>query len=293
MASFPTSGPIRLVVDLGVGDVTITTGDRRDATVDVRPRSLARPGDVRTAEGTTTEFRADMLVIRGPKARLSALLGFGRGDAVDVTVALPAGSHVEVETMMGTIRIDGRIGDGRLRTGDGPVRLDDAASLTVDTGRGDVIARDVAGRLDVSTGSGSVRIGAVAGPATIKNSHGTIEVGQVGADLRVSASHGDITLGRSEGAAVAKTAYGNIRADEVASGSVQLDTAYGQIEVGIRAGTSAFVDAHTAYGRVRNLLSADDAIQPTGTTAEIRARTAYGDITIRRVAGRAPKGQSR
>ncbi|MCW5714505.1 MAG: DUF4097 family beta strand repeat protein [Bauldia sp.] len=293
MASFPTTGPIRLIVDLSVGDVTIAASERRDATVDVRPRSTARAGDARAAEGTTIDFRADMLVVRAPKARLSSLLGFGRGDAVDVTVALPVGSHVEVETMMGTVRINGRIGDGRVRTGDGPVRLDEAASLIVDTGRGDVTARDIAGRAEVSTGMGSIRIGGIAGSATIKNSHGGIEVGSVGADLRLSASHGEIVLGRSEGEVVAKTAYGSIRADEVALGSVQLETAYGQIEVGIRAGTSAFVDAHTAYGRVRNMLSADDAAPPTGATAEVRARTAYGDITIRRIAGRAPKGQSR
>lgn len=293
MTSFTTTGPIRLIVDVGVGDVTIAAGDRRDVTVDVRPRSSARPGDVRAAEATTVDFRSDMLVVRAPKARLSSLFGFGRGDGVDVTVSLPAGSHVEVETMMGALRVDGRIGDGRFRTGDGSVRLEDASSLAVDTGRGDVFARDIAGRLDISTGMGSIRVGDVAGAATVKNSHGSIEIGGVRADMRVNASHGDIVITRSEGAVVAKTAYGAIRVDEVGLGSVQLETAYGQVEVGIRAGTAAWIDAHTAYGRVRNMLSAADAAPSTGATAEVRARTAYGDITIRRVASRASKGQSR
>lgn len=285
MPSFPTNGPIRLVVDISVGDVAIVAGDRRDVVVDVRPRSAARAGDVRAAETTAIEFRVDQLTVRGPKAHAWGLFGFGKGDTISVTVAVPTGSHIDVETLAGTIRVDGRIGDGRFRTGDGAVRLGDAANLEVETGRGEVVARDVAGRLDLVTGGGVVRIGSVAGPATVKNSHGNVEIGSVGADLRINAAHGHIVVGRVDGSLAANTAYGTIRVDAVARGSVQLDTAYGGIEIGVRSGTAAWLDAHTAYGRVRNTLAGGDGRAPNGATAEIFARTAYGDITVRRAPG--------
>lgn len=284
MPSFPANEPIRLAIDISVGDVTIVASDRHDVTVDVRPRSAARAGDVRAAETTAIDFRVDQLTVRGPKSATWSLFGFGRGDAVDVTVGMPTGSHADVETLAGAIRIDGRIGDGRFRIGDGAVRLADVFNLGVETGRGEVVVREVLGRLDVATGSGVVRIGAVAGPATVKNSHGSTEIGRVGSDLRINSAHGDIVVGRVEGSLVAKTAYGNIRVDQVARGTVQLDTAYGRIEVGVRAGTAAWLDAHTAYGRVRNTLTGDDGAPGGGATAEIRARTSYGDITVRRAA---------
>lgn len=282
MPSFPTRGPIRVALDISVGDVAIVASDRSDVVVDVRPRSAARAGDVRAAEATAIDFRADQLTVRGPKAGAWGLFGFGKSDSIDVTIAVPMGSHIDVETLAGAVRVDGRIGDGRFRTGDGAVRLDDVANLWVETGRGEVVARQVAGRLDISGGAGLVRIGPIAGPATIKNSYGNTEIGSTAADLRVSAAYGDIIVGGVDGSVVAKTAYGNIRVDAIGRGTLQLDTAYGRIDVGVRAGTATWLDVHTAHGRVRNMLSADDRTPPSGATAEIRARTAYGDITVRR-----------
>lgn len=284
MPTFTTNGPIRLTVDISVGAVTIAASDRSEVVVDVRPRSAARAGDVRAAEATTIDFRTESLTVRGPKPGAWGLFGFGKSDTVDVTIALPTGSHVDVETLAGAIRVDGRIGDARFRTGDGAVRVEDANNLGVETGRGEVLARQVTGRLDIVGGAGLVRVGAVAGPATIKNSYGHTEVGSTGTDLRVSAAYGDVTVGKADGGVVAKTAYGNIRVDAVGRGALQLDTAYGRIDVGVRSGTATWLDVHTAHGRVRNTLAADDGTRPTGATAEIRARTAYGDITVRRAA---------
>jgi hypothetical protein len=80
----------------------------------------------------------------------------------------------------------------------------------------------------------------------------------------------------------ARTANGAVRIGEVARGSVELDTAYGELEIGIRAGTAALLDLRSKFGSVRNSLAASDGPEPSETTVEVRARTSFGDIVIRR-----------
>ena len=80
----------------------------------------------------------------------------------------------------------------------------------------------------------------------------------------------------------AKTANGSIRVGEVVRGSVVIETAAGGLDVGIRPGTVAWVDADSRFGRVHNTLGATGSPDPSEEAVEIRARTAYGDIVIHR-----------
>jgi hypothetical protein len=60
-----------------------------------------------------------------------------------------------------------------------------------------------------------------------------------------------------------------------------LATASGVIDIGIAEGTSAWVDAGTQFGQVRNSLEPTGAPE-AGEKVEIRARTSFGDIDIHR-----------
>ena len=127
-----------------------------------------------------------------------------------------------------------------------------------------------------------MRIGEIDGSAVIKNSNGDTWVGAVAGDLRVNAANGDIAVDRAHAGVVAKTANGDIRLGEVARGSVVLETRLGELEVGIREGTAAWLDVRTAAGKVRNALDAADGSRAVDETVEVRARTSVGDIVIRR-----------
>lgn len=60
-------------------------------------------------------------------------------------------------------------------------------------------------------------------------------------------------------------------------GTVELRTEHGEISVGASRGVSASLDAGTGFGRIHNaLMNADGA-----AGLNIRATTAYGDITAR------------
>jgi hypothetical protein len=62
-----------------------------------------------------------------------------------------------------------------------------------------------------------------------------------------------------------------------------LETAMGNLDVGVRQGTAAWLDVKTSFGHVRqNLDDVEHSPAPTGETLEVRARTSFGDITIHR-----------
>lgn len=284
MTTFPSPRPVRLTGDFFLADVRIVASDRADCVVEIRPRNAARPGDQRAAEQTTVDFANDRLVIRSPRSRPS-FLGIGRREMIEVTVALPTGSSLEGETMSGTLDTEGQLGDVQFTTGNGRVVVDRAASLVIRTGNGDIQAGEIAGRLDLDTGNGAARVRSVGGPAIIKTANGAVEVDASAGDLRVKTANGAVTVGRALGPVNAKTANGAIRVDEIVRGAIQLETAYGEIEIGIRQGTAAWLDVRSHYGRVRSDLGPDTGPSPAAETAEVRARTSYGEIIVRRPTG--------
>src|SRR5665647_310184 len=80
----------------------------------------------------------------------------------------------------------------------------------------------------------------------------------------------------------AKTAYGSIQLREVSSGSIQVESGYGQVTIGVRPGVLAWLDLSSKDGRVRNQLDGDRAPDESEQAVAVRARTQYGDITIQR-----------
>jgi hypothetical protein len=122
----------------------------------------------------------------------------------------------------------------------------------------------------------------VTGDATLKASHGSIQLGEAGGEVDAKLSYGDLHITRALASVTAKTAYGTVTVDEVSSGSVELESGYGQITLGVRAGVPAWLDLSSKNGRVRNELDGDRAPDPSEQTVAVRARTQYGDISVHR-----------
>ena len=122
----------------------------------------------------------------------------------------------------------------------------------------------------------------------IKNSNGDTHLGDVGGDLRARAANGDIAVDRARATVAAKSANGAIRLGAVQRGPVVAETAMGAVEIGIADGTAAWLDLDTRYGHLHNALETAGPPAAGEETVEVRARTSYGDITIRRSAGMTP-----
>ena len=114
-----------------------------------------------------------------------------------MTIELPAGSHVHGDAADGaTSAATAGSATAGSRPALGDIRLDQAGTLNLKTGAGDVTVDRVAGHAEVTTGSGDVRIGEIDGSAVVKNSNGDTWIGAVGGDLRVNAANGDIAVDR-------------------------------------------------------------------------------------------------
>jgi DUF4097 and DUF4098 domain-containing protein YvlB len=263
MLAFQTPDPISAVIEIVAGDVGITAGERTDTTVEVVPADPVRPADVSAAEETRVEYAAGKLLVRRTK-RWKSYSPFGEGGIVDVHIGLPAGSRVTGEVALGAFRSSGTLGDCDVKTGMGDISLEHAA-----------------GDGALKTGSGDVRIERIDGAATIKNSNGDTHVREAGGDVHIKAANGDVAIDDARSSVEIKTARGDVRIG-ARRGSVVAGTGLGTIEVAVADGVAAWLDLSTGYGQVHNQLDRAQAPEPGEETVEVRARSGYGDITIRR-----------
>jgi hypothetical protein len=280
MPTFDTPGPITVSVELAAGDLRVVAGERPDTIVHVRPSDETQDRDLRAAEQTRVELAGGILTVRGP--RHPGLGIFGKVGTVEVLIELPAGSNLEGKLGAGGMSCTGVLGDCRMRTGAGDLQVEQTANLTLTTGMGLIAAETVTGDAKLTTGSGRLRVRSVTGSAVLKNSNGETWVGHAGKELQIHSANGDIAADQADGSLTANTANGDIRVRELVRGTATLRSAAGRIEIGIRPGTAARLDVHTQFGKVRNEMTAAEGPAGTDEQAEVRARTAFGDILIRR-----------
>jgi DUF4097 and DUF4098 domain-containing protein YvlB len=261
MPTFDTPAPITARIDVTAGSVRVRASARTDTEVTVRPR---RDGgaDVQAAEQATVTYADGHLLVRSTGR--PRLLFLGSGGEVDVEVALPQDSSVEVHTTAGDISCSGRLGTAVLESRYGDIRLDSAT------------------RLRASTSSGGITAGTVDGDTVVRTAYGDVRVGRTGGDTRLETACGDVTVDRSLGSVRGSTKYGRVRVGTAVRGSLVLETAYGEVEAGIAEGTAAWLDLQSASGSIRNELTAAEGPEDATGTVEVTARTAYGDILVRR-----------
>jgi DUF4097 and DUF4098 domain-containing protein YvlB len=280
MPTFATPGPISATVDVPVGDVQIRAGDGEAAVIDVRPSDAASDDDVKVAQRTRVEYADEQLLVRSPKLR--SWLPRNAGGSVDVTIELPAGSQINAAGQLTDFRCDGRLGECRIKTGIGEIQVDEAARARLKSGIGDITIDHATGHAELGTSSGEVRARTLDGSAAIKNANGDTWVGAVAGELRASAANGSIAVDVATAGVVAKSSNGDVRVGEAVRGSMVLETRLGDVEVGVREGTAAFLDVNAKTGRVHNSLAAAQAPDQSTESVEVRARTSVGNVVVRR-----------
>jgi hypothetical protein len=262
MPTFDTPTPISARIELSGGSVRVRASARSDTVVDVHPSNPGSSADAQLADQTRIEFADGRLTVSVP--RRPRLLFFGNAPSVDVDVFVPEDSDVDVSSTAGDVECEGRLGDVRVDTKYGDIRID----------------RSTAAR--VRTAAGDIAIAAADGPAEASTSYGEIRIARAAGDLQLDSACGDITVDCALGSVGARTKYGQVRVHEAVHGSLDLETAYGTVEAGIREGTAAWLDVAAASGRVRNLLTESDGPEGGEDSLRVRARTAYGNILIHR-----------
>lgn len=285
MPTFATPGPIAVTIDVPAGDVRVVASDRADTVVEVH---AGHGGDQATVDATRVELVNGQLLVKGPEQRGwggkwgLGLLGLGRSGNVEVLVEVPSGSRVHGRTRYGDFRGEGPLGECRLRNDYGDIRIERAGPVDLSVAAGEIVVDRVEGHAEISNGAGEIRIGDVEGSAVLRSDHGDIRVGEVTGELRMTGANADMHVERALAGVDARNAYGGVRLGEVVRGAVALTSTYGRLEVGVRTGTAAWLDVSSTSGRLHNSLDERDDPAGFAETVEIRARTGYGDVVVRR-----------
>ncbi|RKT05496.1 hypothetical protein BX286_3494 [Streptomyces sp. 3211.6] len=223
MQTFATTAAVSTVLDIPAGRIRLVAADRSDATVEVRPADASRSRDVKAAEETTVEFRDGVL-------RIAAAPGgsriMGNSGHVEVTVQLPAGSHVTATVAAAEFRTAGPLGEVVLEGAQAEVKVEEAASARVTVQAGDVVLGRLNGPAEIGTQKGDITIAEAAkGELTLTTQHGAITVGAargVSATLDAGTGYGRIhnALNNTDGPAAAltiraTTSYGDITARSI------------------------------------------------------------------------------
>src|SRR6476620_8564813 len=163
MPTFETPSPISTTIAVVHGDVRISAGDRARTVVNVEPTDGSSDEDRKAAEQTRVEYAGGQLLVKQPKLR--SWLPRSTGGSIDVTIELPAGSHVHGSGALADFHCDGPLGECRLRLGLGRIDVESADGPNLKSSTGDIVVERATGHADITSGSGDVRVRELAGTA--------------------------------------------------------------------------------------------------------------------------------
>ena len=289
--TFQTPGETRLDIRLGAGEIRVETAEVQETTVVLEP---LRDNDASTSavENARVELRDrgnghEVVIDVRDRGR-----GIFRNAEVLVAVTSPEGTSVETKSGSADVEGRGRFGSVEVETGSGDVEFTEiAGEASISAASGDVQLSSVGGDAQVNTASGDVQIRSIVGDAKINSASGDVilrgTVGGIGQQAEavrtVKSASGDVLVREASSSVGINTASGDQELGSVVSGKVTLKSASGDLKVGIREGTSLWVDARSRSGEVRSELPVSD-LPPDGNgpSVELRANTMSGDITVSR-----------
>ncbi len=253
MYTFNTPETANLQVELHRGLVRIIAEDTLTTRVDLTPID----GDVAAqALIDATEVTQDgvNIVVKVPPPQRGFLRGFG--GKVLVTVRLPAGSRCAIRVHSAGVETQGRLGDLRVHSGSGRIRIDEAAAVEAHTGSGEIRIGHASGPCDARTGSGRVEIEAADAETRLTSSSGAVTVGKSGGALKATTSSGEVKVGRTGPEADLFAASGRVTVDQAGPGRLRARTASGEVRIGVTRGIPTWLDVRTTSGAVRSRLEA-------------------------------------
>ncbi|WP_186768234.1 DUF4097 family beta strand repeat-containing protein [Streptomyces qinzhouensis] len=276
MPTFDTPAPVLVTLSLAFGQVRIVASDRTQTLVEAYPRDRDDQDDVRTAERLHIEYADGRLLVNVPEPG-------GSGGAVLVVIAVPTGSSVSGQGIVTDFLGVGELGECRLSTGLGHIRLHRTGSLRLAAALGDIRVDRAVGTVEVTADHGDVHLGLAEGKTTITaKGEGDATVGEVRGVARLHAEKGCIKVGRAHADVEARTSHGDIDVGEVTQGFVAAATTFGNIRVGVAGTSGAHLSLDSAAGTVYTALSLLGADEHSDEVVRVQARTVIGDVVVER-----------
>ena len=233
------------------------------------------PIEVRPANGSEVEFRAEKRTSRGGGALDDVAFDIGTSSSGDVTICSTFRGRNPCE---GGARSWGdNDGDGRRNVSVAiTVLVPGGARVKVVTGNGAVSVERVGGEVEATTGNGRVRVVGTEGRVRVTTGNGAIDVTDAKASVRASTGNGDVTVATMEGPVEARSGNGDIdvrisalRARE----NMSFSTGSGAVRLTLPASYNGELDASTGNGE----MSSDFDLKVKGRINPRRIRATIGE----------------
>lgn len=275
MYEFHASDKVRLRIEFGSGDIALEASETDRVRIDLTGDGESGGSLV---DQTVIEQRGDEVVVDVPRRT-----GFlRRSPSLDLRVLVPLGTRVDVKADAVDIDATGRLGDTQIKIGSGDLRLDHTADVRVQTGSGDVTIGTADGTATLSTGSGDVTCRALAGLGRVNSGSGDIRIERADGPLQVNSASGDICIDEAADDVTVDSASGDQHLSRVTRGRVRLNSASGDLHVGVADGTPVWLDVNTLTGSVSSALSGGEPPGDGEAAVELRVNTVSGDISLAR-----------
>jgi DUF4097 and DUF4098 domain-containing protein YvlB len=267
---FDLGGPLTLKVKLPAGELDVTTHDEPRAIVELeatkRNEESRRLAEEEGRVELRTRGQGHELVIDLEEGGRFGFLSWGSAE-LRVTVRVPHGTDLELETRSADVRVAGRVG-----------------SVAAKTASGDVSLPAVEGDVALKSASGDVEVASVRGDLAVSSASGDVQAGPVGGEVALKSASGDVRLGALSGpSASVVSASGDVTIESVHRGQVTIQSASGDLDVGIQRGSRLWVDARSMSGETSSDLEIGDApVGDDGPLVELKATTMSGDVHVRR-----------
>jgi DUF4097 and DUF4098 domain-containing protein YvlB len=262
MQKFDTPNPAMLHVRNSAGRIEIYSIDGDSTEVDVRPLSddaASRDAAAATEVDLRSEGAKSVVSIVVPRSgRL-----FKHAE-VHVVAHVPHGTDLDVTSGSADVDANGRYGMARFKTASGDIDFDTAGS-----------------EVKVASASGDVRVGSAGGEAVIQTASGDVEVGNLSAPAKVQTASGDVHIGEARSSLKVQSASGDQAVDTVSAGDIRMQSASGDLRIGVKPGSTLWIDAKSISGSTTSELEDTDApVEPAGPHLEIHAATMSGDVAV-------------
>ena len=275
---FEAVGPIRLRVEVMLGDVRVQARDADGVEIRLIPRGK---GAESVIERFTVEQRGDEVVVTAPKFK-DPFFGWANRGQVDVEVDLPRASSIDVKCGSGDVVTVGALARVVVGTGAGDISVDEAEDGDVKSGSGDLDLPTVRGNLLAKTGSGDIRVGSSHGPLDLASGSGDVTVVRAESDVRVKTGSGDITVTASAADIDVLTGTGDVVLGGIHGGEIRVRTGTGDVTFGVVTGVAAYLDLNTVTGDVSIDLDEAGGPEDTDATASLSLHSGSGDVHVKR-----------
>ena len=223
--SFDTPDHLELEIRLGSGSIEITAEAR--ATTMLEISGERDPEEFRIEFSSRPDDR-HRLVVAQKKHRVSI---FGWNREARIRVRVPEGTDLEVASGSADLSARGELGSLSFHTASGDLQFDDVhRDVVAKTASGDARGGAVKGNLVFNAASGDLRVERVEGEMVIRTASGDVEVGAIGPSMQATTASGDVNVG------------------SVATGDVKTRTVSGDVQIGVRPGTSVWLDLTSVSG---------------------------------------------